>query len=313
MPAVTVPCRPSGEPIAITGSPTASAAESPSRATVSCVFGTLITARSLVGSRPTIFALAAASLLNVTTMLAVLSPAAADDHVVVGQHVAVAVDDDARPDRELRRRLHRDRDHGRADPLGDARRRGGRPVTLRLDLGDRDVRTVQRVGSGAGQQPADTAADEPRDQGQDEQHREARAGRTPRAGPSRRGCRRRRRRPRRPARCRAARRGRSGRPASASSWAGRPPVNTAPRPSQNGAVGSRQGSRSASGFHHGDAAAAPRGGSRLPGSGSKPSRASAGARKVDASAYGTGTCAARRGGMRSPGAGANAASRDGRA
>ena len=42
MPEVTVPCRPSGEPIAMTGSPTASLLESPSVATVSGVVSTLM-------------------------------------------------------------------------------------------------------------------------------------------------------------------------------------------------------------------------------------------------------------------------------
>ena len=84
IPDVTVPCRPSGEPIAITGSPTASLSESPSWATVSLLFGTLMTARSLVGSCPTIRASAVSSLVKVTTILALLSPIAAEmtPHVV---------------------------------------------------------------------------------------------------------------------------------------------------------------------------------------------------------------------------------------
>ena len=69
MPAVTVPSRPSGEPIAITGSPTASCDDLPSVATVSAVSGTLSTARSLIGSSPTICALAVSSSENVATIV----------------------------------------------------------------------------------------------------------------------------------------------------------------------------------------------------------------------------------------------------
>src|SRR5438309_1280974 len=67
IPSVTDPAYPSGEPIAITGSPTASWSESPSVATVSLSAGTWMTARSLVGSRPTTRAVARASSLNSTT------------------------------------------------------------------------------------------------------------------------------------------------------------------------------------------------------------------------------------------------------
>ena len=51
MPTVTVPARPSGEPIAITPSPTARSDERPIGATVGFATGTLTTARSVFGSR----------------------------------------------------------------------------------------------------------------------------------------------------------------------------------------------------------------------------------------------------------------------
>ena len=94
MPAVTVPCRPSGEPIAMTGSPTASESELPRLATVSSSVGTLSTARSLMGSSPTIWARAVASSEKVTRIVPVSR--AIDDDMVVGEDVAVLVDDHAR-------------------------------------------------------------------------------------------------------------------------------------------------------------------------------------------------------------------------
>ena len=54
MPWVTVPTRPSGEPMAITASPTASPADDPIAATTGFATSTLTTARSVFGSRPTI-------------------------------------------------------------------------------------------------------------------------------------------------------------------------------------------------------------------------------------------------------------------
>ena len=59
MPEVTVPANPSGEPIAITGSPTAILDESPRAATVRPGLSTFSTARSDFGSRPTTRASAA--------------------------------------------------------------------------------------------------------------------------------------------------------------------------------------------------------------------------------------------------------------
>ncbi len=53
MPVVTVRSRPKGLPIAITGSPTCSAPESPSGITGRPVASTLRSARSVRGSRPT--------------------------------------------------------------------------------------------------------------------------------------------------------------------------------------------------------------------------------------------------------------------
>ena len=69
MPAVTVPLSPSGDPIAITGSPTARVDDLPSGATVSWSSGTFSTARSLIGSSPTISAFALASFENVATIV----------------------------------------------------------------------------------------------------------------------------------------------------------------------------------------------------------------------------------------------------
>jgi hypothetical protein len=56
MPSVTVPTRPSGEPIAITPSPTTSPDDEPNVATTGLATSTLTTARSVFGSRPTIWA-----------------------------------------------------------------------------------------------------------------------------------------------------------------------------------------------------------------------------------------------------------------
>src|SRR5215471_8513930 len=68
MPLVTVPRKPNGLPIAITGSRTASVLESPSEATVSFDFSTLSTARSVFGSRPTTRAVTRDWSLNVAQM-----------------------------------------------------------------------------------------------------------------------------------------------------------------------------------------------------------------------------------------------------
>ena len=53
MPLVTVPARPSGEPMATTGSPTTTSSELPREAVTRPGFSTLRTAMSLAGSRPT--------------------------------------------------------------------------------------------------------------------------------------------------------------------------------------------------------------------------------------------------------------------
>ena len=78
------------------------------------------------------------------------------DHVVVGQHVALLVDDDAGADRELVRGLDRDGDDGRPDAPGDAGHRPGRPLHGRLDLGDRGVGAVQRVADVVGRATSPT-------------------------------------------------------------------------------------------------------------------------------------------------------------
>ena len=54
IPLVTVPARPSGEPMATTGSPTTTEREVPREAVTRPGFSTLRTAMSLAGSRPTI-------------------------------------------------------------------------------------------------------------------------------------------------------------------------------------------------------------------------------------------------------------------
>ena len=70
MPLVTVPCRPSGEPIATTCSPGARSAELPRVALVRPLTPLAwITARSVTGSRPTMLAVAVLPSLSVTEML----------------------------------------------------------------------------------------------------------------------------------------------------------------------------------------------------------------------------------------------------
>ena len=68
MPVVTVPCKPSGEPMAMTGSPTATLFDWPRVATVNGEWVTLMTARSVVGSRPTSLADSIVSSLKTTRM-----------------------------------------------------------------------------------------------------------------------------------------------------------------------------------------------------------------------------------------------------
>ena len=61
MPLVTVPDRPSGAPMASTESPTASALDRPRVAAFSPLMVTLTTARSVLGSRPTMVAFTASA------------------------------------------------------------------------------------------------------------------------------------------------------------------------------------------------------------------------------------------------------------
>ena len=90
--------------------------------------------------------------------------------------------------------------------------------------------------------------------------------------------------------------------------------NTAPRPSQNGAAGSRHGSRAASSFHHGDSGSAPDGSIRVPGGGVEPVlRPPAGAERAGRSRTGrsgravrAARCAHRAAGANGPGAGRTA-------
>ena len=77
MPVVTVPDRPSGEPMAMTRSPTTSPRDSPSVAAGSCESDcTCRTARSVTGSRPTIFAAISCSPASRVTVIS--PPPAAD-------------------------------------------------------------------------------------------------------------------------------------------------------------------------------------------------------------------------------------------
>ncbi len=75
MPAVTVPVRPSGLPMATTESPMATWAELPSEAVARpLTLAALITAMSLPASVPTTVALVVLPLLKVILMVALLSP-----------------------------------------------------------------------------------------------------------------------------------------------------------------------------------------------------------------------------------------------
>ena len=69
MPVVTVPARPSGEPIAMHWSPTTTSSELPSVATGSPVRSTFSTARSYAGDRPTMRPLAVDPSLKCTVIV----------------------------------------------------------------------------------------------------------------------------------------------------------------------------------------------------------------------------------------------------
>ena len=95
MPVVTVPERPSGLPTAMTGSPTLRAALSPRLIGVRSLGAevSLMTARSVEGSVPTMVALEGAAVGEGDGDRAVAGGVA--DDVVVGQDVAAVVEDDA--------------------------------------------------------------------------------------------------------------------------------------------------------------------------------------------------------------------------
>ena len=96
MPIVTVWPTPSGLPTASTTSPTCTASELPSAIGWRPDASTLMSARSLALSVPTIFA--ASVRPSVISTLDIRGPI---DDVVVGEDVAVGTDDDARPERAL--------------------------------------------------------------------------------------------------------------------------------------------------------------------------------------------------------------------
>ena len=114
MPLVTVPCRPSGEPIATTSSPGSRSAERPSvagvRPSTPCA---RMTARSVTGSRPTISAAADEPSLNVTRTEPPFA-AAATTWLLVRISPSVRQDDAGALTATAARR-HRDRDNARQD------------------------------------------------------------------------------------------------------------------------------------------------------------------------------------------------------
>ena len=116
MPVVTVPARPSGEPMATTGSPTTtSSGAARGRRCTRPGFSTLRTARSLAGSRPTMRAAEPLPSEKTARISAPSIAVGAGDDVVVGDDVAVvALDDDAGAGRPDLADPHLDRDHGRA-------------------------------------------------------------------------------------------------------------------------------------------------------------------------------------------------------
>ena len=78
-----MPARPSGEPMAITGSPGRRLLDVPSLITVRLVALTFTTARSVMGSRPTMVAGTRAPLLNTAVMLSALPPVGATTWLLV--------------------------------------------------------------------------------------------------------------------------------------------------------------------------------------------------------------------------------------
>ncbi|CAM5681787.1 hypothetical protein SGLAM104S_10687 [Streptomyces glaucescens] len=115
MPLVTVPVRPSGEPMATTWSPTRTAEESPRVAAGSPeAFSSSIRARSLPLSVPTVRAVYSLPSLVVTG-----DPRGAGDDVVVGDDLAVPGDDHAGAGGGSGAGGGADLDDARADRLGD--------------------------------------------------------------------------------------------------------------------------------------------------------------------------------------------------
>jgi hypothetical protein len=132
MPLVTVPCRPSGEPIATTCSPGARSAELPRVALVRPLTPLAwITARSVTGSRPTMLAVAVLPSLSVTEMLAATRGGVRHD-VVVGEDQAVGREHDAGALTAALGRGDLDRDHARQHRGSDRLDRavGGRRAGL---------------------------------------------------------------------------------------------------------------------------------------------------------------------------------------
>ena len=119
-------------------------------------------------------------------MIAPAVSAGGRDDVVVGEHVARRVDDDARARAALVADLHLDRDDGGHRAAGDVGHRARRALLRRDRLRDRGVGRGQ-PGRVLGGQPADDPADGPDEQRDGRERGEcprvhARRRRAPRAG-----------------------------------------------------------------------------------------------------------------------------------
>src|SRR5262249_52502836 len=272
MPRVTVPARPSGEPIASTESPTVSVSESPRVAATRPGRSTLSTARSVFGSRPTIFAGTDDWSAKITRMLPLL-PAAADTTwlLVTMCPLPSTTTPDPVPDRSLDR-ISMDTTAGSTRLATSATEPGERctfGVTLvSVASGESRLSTPDRFASTYPVTPPAVPTSNPTSSST----RAVASG--SRGSPNRR----------RP-------------PAATSSAAGagcRWPVRSGGRARWAGAAGSRHGSRGASGFHHGELPAgrlvnrAPGGGANGP---APPSgRLNAAASTGGGAGRGTGRC-----------------------
>ena len=163
--------------MATTGSPTASPADDPIAATTGFATSTLTTARSVFGSRPTIRAGARVPSAKTASSRLPGTGRGRGDDVVVGEHVAVALDDDPEPGAGLLADPDLHRHDGGHGARGDVGHRARRSFLAPRDRGQPGTGLGEPRGA-VRRQPTDEAA-----RGADEQREHPRGPPAPAAAP----------------------------------------------------------------------------------------------------------------------------------